>query len=149
MELLKRLLTKKKIELYESTKEKSSLLMMLSPSEYDIKLKDILYYPINTESKVATVSDKKIDIRNININLIDNKKYDPWSFENECRLIVSIDKKIIEKYTDKYKKFFIRLPIDITETTRSRVYKSPIYNGEYRQYKPSILDRQLDLQDDE
>ena len=81
----------------------------LNANEYKVKLIDILYY--DTNKKVDKEHELKYDIKRsdercaCNDNVIDNapllqKKVWAWNYENECRLIVEVDKKSISSSTN-------------------------------------------------
>ena len=97
------------VELGYFEKEEWNAVKRLNANEYKVKLIDILYY--DTNKKVDKEHELKYDIKRsdercaCNDNVIDNapllqKKVWAWNYENECRLIVEVDKKSISSSTN-------------------------------------------------
>ena len=97
------------VELGYFEKEEWNAVKRLNANEYKVKLIDILYY--DTNKKVDKEHELKYDIKRsdekcaCNDNVIDNapllqKKVWAWNYENECRLIVEVDKKSISSFAN-------------------------------------------------
>ena len=115
----------------------------LNKGFFDIKLVDILYtrkekdgYYIKRGNEVRKVIDDKL-IQALGKECI---KDVAWSYENECRLVVSIKKEYIKKEETVVK-------IDISsfnfEESFSRVFHSPTFKGE-QTYSKSELQGYID-----
>ena len=81
----------------------------LNANEYKVELTDILYYDANKkmdEDHILKYDIKRSDEKcACNDNVIDNapllqKKVWAWNYENECRLIVEVDKKSISSFAN-------------------------------------------------
>lgn len=97
------------VELGYFEKEEWNTVKRLNANEYKVELTDILYY--DTNKKVDKEHELKYDIKrsdekcSCNQKVIDNapllqKKVWAWNYENECRLIVEVDKKSISSLTN-------------------------------------------------
>ena len=97
------------VELGYFKEKKWNTVKTLNADEYKVELIDILYY--DTNKKVDEEHKLKYDIKrsdercDCNDNVIDNapllqKKVWAWNYENECRLIVEVDKKSISSLTN-------------------------------------------------
>ena len=107
---------------------------IISADDFEIYIQDILYYSSDTKKTVKR-SDDRCDITKVKntllyeskISSIQMKKAYPWSYENECRLVVSVKKSAI---FDRKNCHIIRLPIPVNtlQELRDQVYKSPNFD---------------------
>lgn len=87
-----------KIEVGAFNNENFESYITLNKDQFQIYLTDIIYYyeeekgkcKIRRHDEVADGVSKDV-LQDMN----GSKKSDPWKYENECRLIVSIDKKVL------------------------------------------------------
>lgn len=115
----------------------------LERDKFDIKLIDVLYTRREEDAYYArrsteTWKDVSYDV----IHRLGNEcvKNIAWSYENECRLVVRVNKEYIQKNETVVK---IDLsPYNFSESF-SRVYHSPTYKGE-KTYKDSELSGYID-----
>ena len=118
----------------------------LNANEYKVELTDILYYAVN--KKVDEEHKLKYDIKRsdekcaCNDNVIDNapllqKKVWAWNYENECRLIVEVDKKSISSLANsKISVARIEFPDKdaFREDVRKRVLLAPNFKEDNTDY---------------
>lgn len=96
----------------------------LCENEFGIFISDVIYYKKSEGKYYIKRSDEHVD--NVDKSVIDNilfcKKLYPWKYENECRLIVQIDKSLLDHNITHVK-------IDISDidlsTTFDRIYIGP------------------------
>lgn len=115
----------------------------LDKNNFNIVLQDIVYYK---EADKYTYNLKRPGEKaNVNFKNIDFLKYfkkkSPWDYENECRLVVSIDKCFV---TDKVDTIKIELDQDFITKNRIKIYKSPIVNDNIIRYEESNLTGEID-----
>lgn len=115
----------------------------LEKDEFEIKLIDILYTRKEDHScyiRRSTEANRDVSLDVIRALGDECVKDIAWSYENECRLVVRINKKYIKKNETVVK---IDLsPYNFSESF-SRVYHSPTYKGEKR-YNDSELRGYID-----
>lgn len=115
----------------------------LGPNEYDIELTDILYFGEDKKEGCYTIkrSDERAEgIKDSIVNRISVRKGYAWSYENECRLIVSIKREKIPSNESNVIK--IILNCENSKLVR-RVYHSP--NSELNDiYKLSTLHTRME-----
>lgn len=123
------------------------LVQKLFKGSYKLRLTDVLYYGESKKNKGAyrvRRSDEYDDSFDLNKFIVLPqclKKYS-WSYENECRLIVSIDKQLIHNDNINTVKFPLPLAIS-SQDIEKRVILSPNYNG-YKNWKKSELTTEMD-----
>lgn len=89
---------------------------------------DMLYVANESDgSNTIKRSDERVE--HIDDNLIDNlgsftKSY-PWAYENECRLIISVDRK--KMCDSEYNTAEIAIPEAIRKNLAKNVFLSPLY----------------------
>ena len=103
----------------------------LMRTEFDIWITDIVYYSENkryfclkrSDESCYTVSKSVMD------GLIMCKKAYPWNYENECRLIVSISRQILQQIYNFGDCDTVKLNLQGMNLGKSfkRIYKSPNY----------------------
>lgn len=83
---------------YFDNKEYQTVLQ-LKKSQFKIYITDVLYYTKNGSGYYISRSDESYPCLSQNIfnELSGCKKTYPWKYENECRLIVSVDKKLLNE----------------------------------------------------
>lgn len=118
----------------------------ITKDSFRIMLSDVIYYAENSED-AGTYDIKRSDesIKGTDTSCIDNlehvKKSYAWNYENECRLIVSVDRSIIPAGACA-----IRIDVgDMFEKLikAQRIYESPNYKA-YHQFSSSKLKGEID-----
>jgi len=95
-------------------------------NSFDLFCIDIVYYKENSTGYYIKRSDESID--NLSKDVFDQlllcKKVYPWQYENECRLICSVDKQLFDQPCD-----FARINLSKIDMGKSfeRIYHSPNY----------------------
>lgn len=116
----------------------------LTRDEFEIYLTDVVYYSKNgkkyyinrAEESFESLSGKVFD------ELKSCKKTYPWKYENECRLIVSVNKEYLEDNCD-----IVQIDLEKLDLGKSleRIYRGPNYPLENTQNTlPSQLDNAID-----
>ena len=116
----------------------------LKKENFDIYVTDIVYYKSNGKGYYINRSDESYNCLSNEIfeSLQYCKKTYPWKYENECRLIVSVDKKFI---TNNCK--IVQINLDGMDLGKSleRVYRGPNYPlKDFQNSLPSKLDNTID-----
>lgn len=101
----------------------------LLKGEFKIYLTDVLYYTNNGEKYCVSRYDEhyyalsKEMFNKLNVA----KKSYGWKYENECRLIVSINKEIINNVSKEIDCKFVQIPLENLDMGKSfeRVYRGP------------------------
>ena len=104
----------------------------LKEGEFEIFLRDVLYISESEDgSYTIKRSDERIEkVPNELINpILGCCKNMPWSYENECRLIVRIPKKLLRGI--EYNVAEISIPKEIKTILRRKVIKSPMADSVY------------------
>ena len=115
----------------------------------NIYCQDIIYVSDNENgSYTIKRSDERIEIKNLALlDDIATKKAYPWSYENECRLIVDIpDYNSVTKGMSKDDKercdtIAIMIPEDINTELKKQVYRSPNFKDKCEELQ--LLDSKL------
>lgn len=118
--------------------------IMLSPDEYEIELIDVLYVGEDKKDDCYTIkrSDERVSsVKKIIVDGLSTQKEYAWSYENECRLIVSVKREYI--LSNDYDTVRIILN-DNKSGLRKRVYYSPNYRFSNREYNNSTLHTKMD-----
>ncbi len=112
----------------------------IAKDKFDIFITDVIYYSENSKYYYVKRGDESFKI--LRKSILDThkiiKKVYPWNYENECRLVVSINKKYICEQCECVK---INLKnIDLGKSLE-RIYKSPNYcsNKKYENVMDSKL----------
>ena len=118
--------------------------VVLKKDNFDIYVTDIVYYKSNGNGYYINRSEEsyKCLSKEIFESLRYCKKSYPWKYENECRLIVSVDKKFI---TNNCK--IVQINLDGMDLGKSleRVYRGPNYPlKNIHNSLPSKLDNTID-----
>jgi len=116
----------------------------LKKENFDIYVTDVIYYKINANGYYINRSEESYNfLSNEIFELLQYcKKSYPWKYENECRLIVSVDKKFI---TDNCKTVRINLNGMDLGKSLERVYRGPNYPlKNFQNSLPSKLDNTID-----
>ena len=116
----------------------------LTKENFDIYITDIVYYKVNGNGYYINRSEESYNCLSNELfeKLQCCKKTYPWKYENECRLIVSINKKLI---TNKCK--IVQINLDGMDLGKSfeRVYRGPNYPlKNFQNSLPSKLDNTID-----
>ena len=118
-------------------------LEIINRDSFEISIFDIVYYNLNKDCKSVYI--KRSDETNkefpkVKIDeLTFHKKTLPWSYENECRLVVSIKKEVIGNSTgDTVAILFSEKLID---GLKKRIYDSP--NSKANKYKESSMKNKI------
>ena len=115
----------------------------LDQNSFDIVLQDIVYFK-KTEKSSFDLKHPGDNANKYfyNIDFLKYfKKKRPWLYENECRLVVSIDKSFVpnEKYQIK-----IEFDENLIKNGKIKVYKSPVSNNLNVNYEKSNLTNEID-----
>lgn len=116
----------------------------IGKSDFKIELTDIVYYGKDKNNSSDSYYVKRSDevSQEFSKGLIDKirskKKKISWSYENECRIIVSINKNAVK---EKYSNIKIPLPADCNKIMTDKTYDSPNYEG--NNYRESSLKEDL------
>lgn len=118
----------------------------IDKSKFSIQLIDILYVgESKNDSNNYYYVKRSNETHHVEKNFIDSmdcfKKILPWNYENECRLVLTIDKKHITKQGINSAK--IELPATIDKPF-DRIYSSPNYAGNNKEFLTSHLSAKLD-----
>ncbi|MCR4896965.1 MAG: hypothetical protein K5891_09350, partial [Lachnospiraceae bacterium] len=108
----------------------------LSPEEYDCEFIDVLYCDEYSDETAIKRSGELVTGVNRDIlrGFTYYKKSFPWNYENECRLVVTVDDSLITDGANS-----IKISVDSLRTN-SKVYHSPQYEGENAEgYERSML----------
>lgn len=144
-ELVKSILETETVKLGFFENGNFEVLQTLSKSkkEFSISISDVIYYG---ESKKGDI-DKYYYVRRsgesndlLKKEIVDEcfyRKTLPWYYENECRIVVSVPKELLEPNISKYEMAMIEFSETYVDTLQKRVYDSP--NNENGTYKPSTL----------
>ena len=117
----------------------------LQAGQFDLTLKDILY---TGEFTSDTIYIRRSDEANkaAPIDVIKQLQYCvksvAWSYENECRLILTVDKRIIP---DVINATSVRNPLKglLKDKSKTRIYCSPNYRGE-KSFSESKISEEVD-----
>ena len=118
--------------------------MVLEKEKFDIYITDIVYYKSNGNRYYINRSDESYNCLSGEVfeSLRYCKKTYPWKYENECRLIVSVDRKIL---TNNCKLVQINLSGMDLGKSLERVYRGPNYPlQDTKNSLPSKLDNTID-----
>lgn len=118
--------------------------IVLKKGDFDIYITDIVYYKSNGNGYYINRSEESYNCLSAEIfeSLRYCKKSYPWKYENECRLIVSVDKKFINSNCN-----VVQINLNNMDLGKSleRVYRGPNYPLENTQGSlPSKLDNTID-----
>jgi len=127
-------------------------------NEFNIFIQDVLYFGDSSKEKnMGTYYVKRSDetVDGVSMNVIgDNriiKKRIGWSYENETRLIVEINKEIINNSdgigtNSANTSLIIKIPFDNIQdiSLSDKIVLAPNYNGCSRDYRKSNLTRELE-----
>lgn len=124
---------------------------------------DILYYDSRSEEKSqygkspdGKETQKKISVRTRNsgsayisedvLKRIWNRKSSAWDYEDECRLVLEIDKEMVSSNEDEMRFAKIIIPDVVIERIRSKVYCAPNCNDSLllEKYSKSTLAGEVD-----
>ncbi len=120
----------------------------INKEQYEIKIIDILYYNFDKSVIKLKHADKTAELDNSEHNReqLDDlkfcKKTAHWRYENECRLIISIDKELV----DSSEITTVKLPIEDTVdlcTIEKSIIRSPNWKGVFT-YEQSELTGKVD-----
>lgn len=126
---------------------KYKCLQVLDKKDYKIKLVDVLYYGEDAENSNyyrVKRSDEYCDgITHDNFLALNScvKSYS-WSYENECRIIVSVSKKLISDSRIDTVKLTLSNDVEAKHIAE-RIILAPNYRGN-RQYSRSTLSNTID-----
>lgn len=116
-------------------------------ASFEIAIHDILYYGFSqhTDNTSDVVYVKRSDETNKAFpkvkleGLTFHKKTLPWSYENECRIVVSIDKKLLKNFTGDT--VAISISDKLIDGLKKRTYDSP--NSKESKYQESSLKNKI------
>lgn len=119
------------IELGNWVDNKFNSVITLQQNQFDLALKDILY---TGDSDANSIYIRRSDesYKNAPIDVIKQLQYCvksvAWSYENECRLILTVDKSIIPNGSHVTS---ARIPLKgfLQDAAKARIYCSPNYRG--------------------
>ena len=114
-------------------------------NEFELEICDVIYYDQNRKDDSLydiKRSDSKTECKK---DIIDSlpyvKKYYPWNYENECRLIVKIKSSEIDSKVNAVR---LVLPDDVIESMKKNCVSSPLCINDSKM-KNSTLMGQLDF----
>lgn len=117
-------------------------------SQYKIKLIDILYYSLDSNNTIYTLKRADERYSTSNLHLLDalkhSKKTYPWAYENECRLIVTVNKSLIKD--SKITSLKLPFPSSINpKTLKKQLVLAPNFTGSSTSnYNISTLSQKID-----
>lgn len=119
---------------------------VLSDDKFRVSISDVIYYGKSKKGGEDTYyvrrSGESYD--QCRKDAVDSlsfyKKTLPWYYENECRIVVSISRKLLRN--SKCDTVAIEFPEEYLDKLRERVYDSP--NNKKGIYKPSALKNSID-----
>ena len=95
----------------------------LNKKDFNIFATDVIYYENGNHYKI---NRNRENVENVKKDIVDNiafcKKTSPWNYENECRLIVQVDKS---KLNDEDTHVKINISDVDLGTTLNRIYRGP------------------------
>lgn len=140
-DVIKSLLSSDKIVLGQFCGKKFKGLTELTKNQFDIYLSDIVYYKKDKNYNLKHSNDKL----NSNFESLDFLKYfkkkRPWIYENECRLVVTVDKSIIPEGTSTVK---IEFDKGLVNKDKIVTFKSPTAKNTNINYSNSKLENDID-----
>lgn len=120
------------VELGNWVNNKFVNVITLQNDQFDLTLKDILYTgDLTSDTMYIRRSDESN--KEAPIDIIRQLQYCvksvAWSYENECRLILTVDRRVIP---DANNATSVRIPLKglLKDTAKTRIYCSPNYRGE-------------------
>lgn len=144
-DIINQILKTDTIELGMFENEEFKQLKILNSNEFNILILDVIYYADSKKGNINEYYVKRSDEVNGNFqkSLVDNlsfqKKTLPWSYENECRIIVTIKKELLDNF--QINTVAIKFPEEYKESLLYRVYDSP--NSIKCNYQESALKRKI------
>lgn len=141
---LKSILSAQSIEFGYSVNRKFVLEKELQRDSFDLFCIDVVYYKENSRGYFIKRSDESINClsRDVFDQLKLCKKVYPWQYENECRLVCSVNKAILSKTCN-----VARINLSKLDVGKSfeRIYHSPNYPSvNTKNTLPSKLDGSID-----
>ena len=116
----------------------------LTPNDYEIELIDILYVGEDEKAECYTIkrSDERVkEVKKNVVDAINQQKGYAWAYENECRLIVSVNRDKVPNVNFDV----VKITFDYEKKKlRDRVYHSPNIGINARKYKNSTLQTRMD-----
>ena len=114
-------------------------------NEFELEICDVIYYDQNRKDDSLydiKRSDSKTECKK---DIIDSlpyvKKYYPWNYENECRLIVKIKSSVIDSKVNAVR---LVLPDDVIKSMKKNCVSSPLCKND-SDMKDSTLMGQLEF----
>lgn len=111
--------------------------------DFQIEICDIIYYSKNKDSNDIYDIKRADDTAKCSKEIIDDlsyiKKYYPWNYENECRLIVKIKKEIVNQRVNSIR---LALPDNVIKKMKEKCVSSPLCEND-GELKDSSLMGQL------
>ena len=114
--------------------------------DFDIKLIDMVYVAEHTDGYFIKRSDEKaVHVpKSVIKGLSICKKQYPWSYENECRLVVCVKKSVLPEDTAGLTDVCIDLKGLDLGTSLKRIYSGPCYCANDDGVRKSSLDQTVD-----
>lgn len=116
----------------------------ITKNDFKIDIIDILYYGEGDDNENYYIKRSYEVVKNYPKKIIDNlgncKKVLPWEYENETRIIISIDRMLIDENINACK---ISLSDKLINDISTRIYHAPNYNGSLK-YNSSNLFGKID-----
>ena len=133
------------VELGNWVDNRFNSVITLQKDQFDLALKDILYTgDIDANAIYIRRSDESY--KNAPIDVVQQLRYCvksvAWSYENECRLILTVDKNVIPNNSSVTS---VRIPLKglLKDTTKARIYCSPNYRGK-KEFSESKISGEID-----
>ena len=133
------------VELGNWVNNKFVNVITLQNDQFDLTLKDILYTGDFTSDTIY-IRRSDESSKEAPIDVIRQLQYCvksvAWSYENECRLILTVNKSVIPDATNVTS---VRIPLKglLKDTSKTRIYCSPNYQGE-KDFGESKISEEVD-----
>lgn len=112
----------------------------ITKDHYDIELIDILYCDSISDRSAIKRSDERAE--GVNRRFFEQltycRKSYPWNYENECRLLIKINKSILDD-NDTH----ILLPLNSLSEDKYEIYRNPTFEASESEYKRSTLSDEI------
>jgi hypothetical protein len=138
---------KEKIELGNWENGKFKPCQTIDPGDYSLKITDVLYVADSKKDENAYRVRRGIEVcEKAKKTIVDStncvKKAYPWNYENECRLILSVDRSHIKTKDAAVAKIHIKGLYDSVKKG-NRIYQSPNCAVE-NQFRKSVMDGKIE-----
>lgn len=131
-------------------KEKTKVEKILSKGEYSIKTSDVVYQgKKNSDNRIRLShlgDNSAVADASVIEGLKEVVKNESWSYENECRLIVTVRKEAIPREYLGNCSIMLPLPVDTIKKLAQKMVKAPYYcsDGFLKDKRESSLTGEID-----